>query len=307
MADNIEQRTGFVFDFAAAVEGVKCDYPDVAKTITFIDLDAPDAAEQIARWKENRGRVINDMLNSKDFTPEGSGFALTDVTKGERILAAHSRYRAKLPILQDQPEKQPAYVFYHELGHILSPRRNMMTTVNELESIADAFAALTGLARGFITPDDLRKIAEQRTKDFMREKMLEHMSAPVLDWLAANTLPGHFAGLEPAEILKLSEEYARALIPSLHDHSEVESAMFVRGKEWRGLGDLALIVPALSSSFYLAARALNEAMEEGLIDETQPLYGAGYWDEVRETIAKKTEMLAPDIKKALQTGAGFHA
>lgn len=310
------------FDFNKAVADARRDYPDAVQNVTFVDLDDPDSMAQIAWWvtmRSEKTRILLDKAASlAQMNPESYGFAFKDPWGGEKIIAVHTRPQKNLDLLQNQPQKQAAYVFLHELGHLVVPMKERDS--NPGENGADAFAMIEGLRRGILDVADVQQVANARVGAFLSDSDLVHLTTASLDYIAVNPEGVDFSKLTPQDVANRAHAYAEDLANTKEDDKQlgiVNAKMGGKKPEWDDimlrLSSLAIVAKADSATFYIAARVIDSAFKTGLIDESAKIRyrdGAGaqketdgppYWDKVKDAIRQKIELMQPNAKKLLET------
>lgn len=301
-----------VFDFNKAVADARAAYPEQTQNVTFVDLDDPEALVQIAQWVTLRGEKTRDALMRNDeykkLSPESYGFAFRDPFQPGALVGIHTRANDALDLLQGQGEKQAAYVFLHELGHLVVPAD--IAGSNPSEHAADAFAMIEGLRRGLFDISDVQQVANRRVAAYIDGNDLEHLTTASLDYITINPDMVDFISLTPKEVAAVARAWSRDLSNSAEDDKRLAiiHAKDEAGKkpEWEEMllrvSAVAIVAPADSASFYLSARIMNAVFRAGLIDEAQPVRdsdGAHYWQGVRRVIAQKTAQTQPNVQKIL--------
>ena len=298
------------FDFNAAVADARRDYPQQLKELTFVDLDGADALPEIALWVTARSGETINMLAERGslnrMTPGSYGFSVADPHSDATLLASHGSHVTPLRVFADDPYKQAAFVFLHELGHLVI--RIAQESGNPDENAADAFALIRGMQLGIFTMDDVKRVADTRIQSYLDHKDTEHITTAALDWIRVNPDDIDFMSLKPVEVAAIARAYGLALGSSnaeennfLTAHVRLTDAPEAWEKMMR-LSALALTADGGSANFYIAARILNRVLADKTVDETLPVGftpGNQYWDEVRGVIAMKSQLLDPRMRKVL--------
>lgn len=301
-----------VFDFNQAVADARAAYPVETQNVTFVDLDDPEAHIQIAEWVTLRGEKTRDALMKNDeykkLSPDSYGFAFRDPFQPGALVGIHTRPNDALDLLEGQGAKQAAYVFLHELGHLVVPAD--VAGSNPSEHAADAFAMIEGLRRGLFDIADVQQVANRRVAAYLDGNDLEHLTTASLDYITINPDDVNFISLTPKEVAAVARAWSRDLSNSSEDDKRlaIVHAKDEEGKKpgWEEMllrvSAVAVMAPADSASFYLSARIMNAVFRAGLVDETKPVRdtdGAHYWQGVRRLIAQKTADTQPNVQKIL--------
>ena len=291
------------FDFNKAVEEAQHDFPEQTKNVTFVDLDAPDADQKLRDWVDSLSEKTKNAMQRggalDTFTTTCSGFAFNAKTEGKQILAIHSHYCKDITLFQHAPEKQAAFVFDHELGHIVVAEAD--TATNKSENKADGFAIMRGLKRGTMDKKDAQLIADERAVDFFLEGDLVHLTTAGADNLIINPKKVNFLELSPAQIAAIAHKHGETFASDKDSRAELTSAFIAKGvedgapgrdvcqKRLEQLGQVCIHARKNSLEFYVAARIVKTAMEHGGIND-MPLCTTGpEWDKVAKAIEEKTK------------------
>lgn len=291
------------FDFNKAVEEAKHDFPEETKNVTFVDLDAPEADQQLRDWVNSLSEKTKNAMQRGGaldaFSTNCSGFAFDAQSEGKKILAIHSNYCKDITMFGHAPEKQAAFVFDHELGHIVVPEAN--TATNKSENKADGFAIIRGLKRGSMDKKDAQLIADSRAVDFFLEGDLVHLTTAGMDNLIVNPKKINFLDLTPAQIAAIAHKHGETFASDKDSRAELTSAFIAKGvddgapsqevcqKRLEQLGQVCIHARKNSLEFYVAARIVKTAMEHGGIND-MPLCTTGpEWDKVAKAIEEKTK------------------
>lgn len=317
MADPAEQS--LTFDFNKAVARARQDYPKAMENVTIVDLDAPDAQAQINAWLATiTPRVRKEFEETpeamKKLSPDSFGFAVKDPLGPNKIVALHTTPQEHLDLLSYDRFKQQAYLFLHELGHLVVPVH--LEDTNQGEHAADAFAFIEGIRQGILTKQDAVKVANSRVTNFMTTKDLDHLTTASLDYVAVNPEKQNFMSLTPQEVAAVARAYAEVFSNSEKDTINLSIIYAPEGgskpsfdQMLARVGSLAMTAPADSATFYISARVMNMMFRASVIDEAKPVEGPGgitvagqeYWDAVKDAIYAKTQEVGPDVKQMLET------
>lgn len=291
------------FDFEKAVEEAKQDFPEQTKNVTFIDLDADDADQKLRDWIDSLSAITKANMQRtgtiNDLTTSSSGFAFHAPQEGKRIVAMHSKYCAEISMFDHAPEKQAAYVFDHELGHIVVPEADKAT--NKAEHGADDFAVIRGLKRGTMDKKDIQLIADARATDFFLYGDLTHLTTVSLDNILVNPKNTDFLSLSANEIAQIAGKHAETFGKNKEVRDDLNETYKVKGlhdaplsqeacqKRLEQLGQVCLDANKNSLQFYIAARIVKSAMEHGGINN-MPLDTSGpEWEKIAKVIEQKTK------------------
>ncbi len=239
--DKHSPAPALAFDFNRAAEDARRDYPEETKNITFIDISEEGASEKLARWIASTSPAYLEQLAKGLGVPVadaaegilfnallGGGISMKDCVSGKScLLMSNESGKSLADIMFSLPvEKTNAFAFYHELGHLITPRGMTekelefvkdgddpgidATTLTLCEISADCFGALKGLRDGFLDADDLKKlIADRRAGDAV------HATADALQDILDEYDAHDIASLSPAQLKKAAAARAEKFAPEI--------------------------------------------------------------------------------------------
>jgi len=345
-----------LFDFEKAVAIARADFPEETKNITFIDLSLPDAPAKLAAWLQAtdpqfREKYLEDSsieeFAQNCFVP--AGLNVKDGLSGATLICARSRAREGNHIFPDAATDL-AYTFVHELGHgiakngiprlmlemVFQPAQeqywDMIAQINLAENVADTFASVYGVAKGWLNDKgDLGRIGFGTTISPWFAADLTHFTSIAIDNLALTIDKLDIPSLSTKEIKAIAERHAEEFTPAQNELMNTFSAFaqryasaadFIKAKEikpgeqidvealkaeafdksmqktFENLAEAYLTAPRNTLLYYIAHRTLTEVAETGRlknIDHTFDVSGA-FWDDVRATLdTRKTEDTATTL------------
>lgn len=297
------------FDFNKAVAEARRDYPRATKNTTFVDLDAPDAMEQMISWVEKLDEASIEVLyrtgTLMEMTPESDGITVSSLYGDRKLVATHSKYNRFLPFFAGEPEKQAAFVFFHELGHVVVPGADNGT--NYSEQGADVFGVLRGIAKGLFEKKDVKKLADERLVAYLKSLDIQHLSTMALDAVVINPKQIDFVSLTPKQIARIASEHAEAFVNPFDTERKILEATiggWSAGDKFHNFADIALKSSGFTHEFYIAARMLKPLLDKNIPDAAvASMTGMKpeKWQKVKEAIARKTSKRDIGAVKAMET------
>lgn len=297
------------FDFNKAVADARRDYPRQTRNTTFVDLDAHDAMEQMADWIEKLDEDSKEALyrsgTLREMNPESDGFTISSLYGDERIVATHSRHNPFLPFFPDEPEKQAAFVFFHELGHVVVPWADIPTSY--AEHGADVFGVLRGISKGIFNKKDVKQLADARLMTYFHGLDIQHLSTMALDAVVINPKQIDFLSLTPKQVARIAAEHAAAFANPPDAECAIVNATIGGWSErdmFRNFAEIAATSDGLSREFYIAARLLKPLMDENLPAAiVAAAIGIKHadWEKVKEALARKAGNRDIGAVKAMET------
>ncbi len=301
------------FDFAAAVDEARRDFPAETKKITFVDLSAPDADQQIYSWlnKIDPGFKQFTLCDKPaegyiDFCKTKDGFGTSDPVTGESILCVHPGKSGVDPVLGSgtNPKKEGQYCFDHELGHILCKdgmpdhrktfpyaevtQEKAIEEVNRGERGADAFGYLRGLKRGSLDMADVVNAGKLRAMEVCRGLDIVHGTSHVSDTIAGLEKKTDFKAYSARELLGMAEGIVaktEVKADTAHHSFANLNAQRMTAHDWLvELSDVCLRAPDKSLEFVASAKVLNEVFKTGQLEGQAMNTVDPYWDHVRHRL-----------------------
>lgn len=314
------------FDFNKAVEDARRDFPEQSRNVTFINLDAPDAEEQMQKvfdslneedrktWKHHQYHDTNFM--TKDAMP-----AVWHHSGGAVLLAYGSRAQfsevEKIAYNPNQNAKSLFYTFWHEFGHIVVPGAQQPN--NKAEHAADSFAMLRGLQSNFLTRNDIKQIADGRDMLCWLNADVTHITGMSLDALLINPKHTDFLSLSPLETATIAAKHAETFSLNADMSSYTRIAYKTPKYDWTmttdeirqqrlvGMGEIVLSADNNSLAYYFAARVLLTAQakkEAGDPNAEKADFSHQWWKRVFDNIAKQVRKRDIGASKAVENNAG---
>lgn len=337
-----------LFDFEKAVSIARADFPAETKNVTFIDLSLPDARAKLHDWLASTAPAFRDKylehssadeFVEKCFVP--FGLNVKDGISDSTLICARSRTKPGSHVFPDAA-KDLAYTFCHELGHgiakggipqmmldlVFRPEEeefwDMIGQVNLAENVADTFASVYGVSKGWLDDKgDLGRIGFGTSLSPWFAADLTHFTTIAIDNLALDIGKLNIPSLSTAEIKAIAERHAAEFTPAqgqlMHAfqsfaNNYVGAAEFLKEKElqpgqeidvealeeeafnkslqrtFENLAKTYLTAPRDTLVYYIAHRTLAEVAETGRlknIDHSFDVSGA-FWDGIRATIRERS-------------------
>lgn len=297
------------FDFNKAVAEARRDYPRETKNTTFVDLDAPDAMEQMASWVEKLDEASIKVLyrtgTLMEMNPDSDGFSISSLYGDKRIVATHSQHNPFLPFFAGEPDKQAAFVFFHELGHVVVPGADIPT--NYSEQSADVFGVLRGISKGLFEKKDVKRLADERLVSYFKGLDIQHLSTMALDAVVINPKHIDFVSLTPKQVARVATEHAEAFASHVDTEMKIVDATlngWSAQHMFDNFADIALKSSGFTHEFYIAARMLKPLLDSRIPDEVvAEMTGMPpeKWGKVKEALARKTGKRDIGAVKAMET------
>lgn len=229
-----------IFDFNRAAARARQDFPAETKNVTFLDLSAIGAREQLKTWLEStdalfltwhRGRKTLDQLLDEGMREPG--FASFDPISGKRLVAARSMPNVAGFWPGATGSEVGGFTFAHELGHAIVPGgadENPMAApaaptgaehwkqvqgTNRNENAAESFGVLYSLQNGWMKgTDDIAKLSLWRAESTATKGEIGHFTSPAVDALTVSLQDADFVSLTPQEIIAVAAKHAESFTPS---------------------------------------------------------------------------------------------
>ncbi len=281
------------FDFNKAARKVIKDHPSLRGRTLFIHAANDDFAD-IEQKLLNRdadeddiefiGKVVRDAKRLKTSYNQ-------EVNLGKKSVSVLVFHPDKFPVFGRTPgARDDAGTFDHETGHALSPE----TSGTLSENTADAYAALRHLQRFDGDTEDLDYAGWKRAAVFMLRGTTSHLTTLTLDKISIDAKTAGFMSLSPAGTLQVAKDYAKKNTPSAAKLASLREAFkpmkgLEGAKAFRALGKITLKAKSGSDAFYLGARVLQGALQEGgitLDGEHIELKGRE-WNKLRQKLSAR--------------------
>jgi len=309
------------FDFNKAVEEARRDFPEETKNVTFIDLDAPDAAASMSAFFDSltpaqQESVAENRRYDPDFMTPQQGASVWFTGDGRSMFTAYGSRSTlaeneKIFYPETNMDKQNYFTFQHELGHIVVKDGNKPN--NRSEHGSDTFALLRGFKSGFFNKLDAQKISLGRDTLAWYNADVTHISSMSLDALVINPKQLDFISLTPQETAKIAADHADTFSLNADTASYLRmqralnvpfySAEDARIDRLNNLGNIAYSADKESHAFYFAARVLKTAFEQkqqGNPALANVEFDGEGWQKIWDAIEKKTKGRDLGATKAAQ-------
>ena len=200
----------------AAISKARHDFA-AAADITFIDLSADDAFEQLCETVvkyQTRGWPADAAIrriaerHAMNIVNNDDGLA----NREEKTLCVRTKQLKNRLIKSNTSEAvEVAWTFYHELAHLLIPRHivpvdfhvpadKRWIETNIAEAQADVFACMTGIAQGWMDWADVQSLRQGRYERYAKDPAASYQTHTALDALIAGG--DTFTALPPQERLQ---------------------------------------------------------------------------------------------------------
>ena len=288
-------NTGYVFNIQDEFERIIHDYPQAAErlVVRHLSVDAEGAETVTSYYSKNLAVPVLRNINRQDFIRwlhtqlkdntelskkmQSSTAGFIQNTLDIVTLLDHEPFLAPYHA-QDLPYAK-AFVFYHEMGHLLiEESRPSFAGMNlKSESLADAFATIRMLQTFDCAENILRIISWQRALDAARTGFETHVTTRVIDKILEDSKKFDFKILNPAQTLRAAESYTLATYPKSDVGSGIKkySPMLVQDMISQVFGDSTKQHTAFKGicqiafkaedafSFYLGARLVKPLLITG--------------------------------------------
>lgn len=285
------------FDFNEAVRKVVGDHPQLKKEALYINAANDD-------WNETEAALLTLSVDDDDIDE------LKKCVKEARRLKtsfcqAISIDGKNLSAVIFYPDKNPLYgpahgpaddigTFDHETSHALTPGLSGVLG----ENTADAYAALRHLQRFKGERDDIDYCGWKRAAIFMRSGVTSHLTTFTVDRILCDAKTADFLSLTPTETAALAKTYGRKHTRDDKQLKRLEND-FKRlkkrplGEVFNKLAHITLKADVKSDTFYLGARVLKGALQDGgaTLDGEHIELKGGKWDNVRRKLDAKIDRL----------------
>lgn len=319
------------FKFKDAVREATLDHLMTRSKITFIDASTPDAREKfnaaIAGFSPRAKKLLSERKQTSDelfdaiITDLGSCMFVDPVTR-KKIVVIDTKNSAGLIIGDAQ------FIFDHEVGHAVTERghRYMIDNfgsyfiplheITGAEISAEIYAVLRGLARGSLTPEKAREIAEERLIQAWQRGNVTHLTTLAIDKVLEHLTDfgtddkGKASTPSTAYLAIMANDYTERYAPNNNDINNLNQYIFdlrVRMLEGHLSADLdaqahnilnaagkcaSTVNPNYSPhTFHASARLLAMAKErEGLFYKRQikHAFKNAKWTSAKKNIARHT-------------------
>lgn len=280
------------FDFNEAVAQAKHDYPMETADITFIDATRREAPEQLKAALDAMSPVYRNWVMKSDdddiqeliiqgIIDDIGPMGLQDPFTNKSILMFNPHVDIPKSVLSHEASK--FLVFNHELGHLILKGGCMSEILRDLkdlklhresdqpeiaklinkdeqlrENMADGFGVTRGLAQGWLTVEDVEKIALLRAKDTIELRDGSHLTTLTLDSIVVDAKAANFMRLSPREVKAIASAHAALCTPTSAEAKIVSKLGHVSFKLATAMSRALKDNPAdISHAAYIAARVLE--------------------------------------------------
>lgn len=309
------------FNFSEAVAEAQRDYPKETEGVTFIDTSAPDAADKLLKWAQEEGLNQTQFDSMMKHLKNESAFVRESKKTGHKLLAVPVERAPEKWGFEGEKDKSAFFVFNHELGHLVVPEciaGDSSKSTEYREHAADTFAMMRSLQQGVVDKKDIIAKSNDRGHSMLVTGDLTHLTSMSLDAMAINPKNIDFLSLSPKEIVKIAQKHAAVFEMDAKTESVFlkvrraglaaqEDGLVADAVEHRlhELSYICLSSKPDSTTFYIAARILNNALETGTVKYAGQTVSFDnkneHWQHVKDTIAQKAGNRDIGGVKALQT------
>jgi hypothetical protein len=285
------------FDFNEAVKKVVRDHPQLKKGALYINAANDD-------WDTTEAALVSMSVDEDDIDEIKKGVKEARRLKTSFCQAISIDGKNMSAVIL-HPDKNPLYgaahgagddigTFDHETSHALTP--GLSGTLGE--NTADAYASLRHLQRFKGEEDDIDYCGWKRAAIFMRAGVPSHLTTFTLDRILCDAKTADFMSLTPAETIAIAKDYAKKHTPGDKKLKRLQND-FKRLKKlpldetFNKLAQITLKADVKSDTFYLGARVLKGALQEGgvTLDGEHIALTGGKWDKVRRKLDAKIDQL----------------
>jgi hypothetical protein len=285
------------FDFDKAVKQVRHDHPQLKKGALYINASNDN-------WDEIAGGLADLSVDEDDIDEIGKGVKEARRLKTSFCQAITLKGKEVSAVIFF-PDKHPLYgpkrgpgddtgTFDHETSHALTPGLSGILG----ENTADAYAALRHLQRFAGEKEDIDYAGWKRAAVFLRTGITSHLTTFTLDRILCDAKTADFMTLTPAETTAIAQDYAKKHTPKEPQLKRLQSdfkALKKRplGETFNKLAQITLKADVKSDTFYVGARVLKGALQEGgaVLDGEKIDLKGGKWDKVRRQLDAKIDSL----------------
>lgn len=285
------------FDFNKAAQKALKDHPQLKNSVIFFDAKNDN-------WKTTADFLLQIEASDDDVKELSRGVREARKLKTSFCQALELDDGTSLTVMVFHSDKNPLFgikskmtddacTFDHELAHALTPGLEGTPS----ENTADAYAVLRHLQRNG-DKDDIDYCGWKRAAIFLKTGVTSHLTTFSVDKILCDSQTADFMSLSPAETLAIARDYARQNTPSPQKLKSL-SKTFAPIKKlplqqaFRKLGDITLRADAHSDTFYLGARVLTGALQEGgiTLDGRSIVLKGKEWDNLRKALDRKVATL----------------
>lgn len=285
------------FDFDKAVKQARHDHPQLKKGALYINASNDN-------WDEIESGLVALSVDEDDIEEIGKGVKearklktsfCQAITLNGKEVSAVIFFPDKHPLYG--PERGPADdtgTFDHETSHALTPGLSGILG----ENTADAYAALRHLQRFAGEKGDIDYAGWKRAAVFMRTGVTSHLTTFTLDRILCDEKAADFMSLTPAETTAIAQDYAKKHTPDDRKLKRLQNDFRSLKKRplaetFNKLAAITLKADVKSDTFYLGARVLKGALQEGgaVLDGEHISLKGGKWDNIRRKLDAKIDRL----------------
>lgn len=285
------------FDFNKAAQKALKDHPQLKNKVMFFDAknDNWKNAAELLLQKEASEEDVKDLARGvREARKLKTSFCQAlelDNGKSLTVMVFHSD---KHPLFGTKSEMtDDACTFDHELAHALTPKLEGTPS----ENTADAYAVLRHLQRGG-DGEDMDYCGWKRAAIFIKSGTTSHLTTFTVDKILCDSQTADFMSLSPQETLAVAKDYAKKNTPSPEKLKSLSKTFGPLGKmplqqAFRKLGEITLKADKNSDAFYLGARVLSGALQEGgvTLDGRSIVLKGKEWDKLKKALDSKIATL----------------
>ena len=288
-------RSALRFDFNAAAQQARREYPALRKHAMFIDASNDN-------WRDIEYTLDHLAVDEEDIESVHKTFNDARRLKTSFHLAV-TRGGEEEPFsaVVFHPDRHPLYgtargavddaaTFDHETGHALTPELHG----NPAENVADAYASLKHLQRSGGEADSLDYCSWKRALVFVTTGIPTHLTTFTVDKILCDRKTADFMSLTPAETAAIAIEYAKHNAPSKKELSALAKDFkplknLPLKDAFRKLAQITFAAEDDSDTFYLGARVLQGALQKGgtVYDGQEINLDGPSWDRMRRQLDKR--------------------
>lgn len=285
------------FDFNKAAQKALKDHPQLKNKVLFFDAKNDN-------WKNTANFLLQKEASDDDVKDLARAVREAKKLKTSFCQALELDNGRQLTVMVFHPDKHPLFgtksemtddacTFDHELAHALTPKLEGTPS----ENAADAYAVLRHLQRRG-DKDDIDYCGWKRAAVFLKTGATSHLTTFTVDEILCDSQTADFLSLSPKETLAIAKDYAKKNTPSPQKLQSLSKTFAPLRKmplqqAFRKLGDITLKADKDSDAFYLGARVLAGALQEGgiTLDGRSIVLKGKEWDDLKKALDGKIAAL----------------
>lgn len=285
------------FDFNKAAQKALKDHPQLKNKVLFFDAKNDN-------WKTTAEFLLQREASDDDVEDLSHAVREARKLKSSFCQALELDNGQSLTVMVFHSDKHPLFgtasrdtddacTFDHELAHTLTPGLEGTPS----ENAADAYAVLRHLQRGG-DKEDIDYCGWKRAAIFLKTGITSHLTTFSVDEILCDSETADFMSLSPKQTLAIARDYAKKNTPTPQKLKSL-SKTFASLKKlppqqaFRELGKITLKADAGSDAFYLGARVLTGALQEGgiTLDGRSIVLKGKEWDKLKQALESKIATL----------------